>query len=756
MTFTDRIPLDTGWLFRCTGASGVEKPDFASRGFREVALPHDWQIENRRDPDMEMGGAQGFYPRSEIGWYRREIVSGADWEEKTVYLVIEGCQRFYEVYLDGVRVGGHRYGYVPHVIDLSGTLKPGASQLLAIKVDNASSIGDRWYSGAGLYRECYLLVKDKTHIRPFGIRTEYTLDGSAARLAVSLDTAGEASDVRLTLTAPDGAVFVSENAPIDVENVLLWDMDSPNLYALKVELVENGAVTDTAYETVGFRRAHFDGENGFVLNGVPRKLFGANLHHDGGACFGAAVPEGVWERRLKKLKALGCNAIRCSHNPHAQELYDLCDRLGMVMIDELYDKWHGSALYYDKLFDKEKISDLRMMIARDRNHPSIVLWSVGNEVEIQYSEQYYRDLKELCDAARQLDPSRQVSQALIGFCIPGYNDATPLKARIEAILRYGEIVDVFMGNYMEQYYASLREAGFSKAIIGSEVFTYYRLAENNNTAIEARSPWNDVWDKPYVAGGFIWAGVDYLGESSGYPCKGWTGSALSSAGFEKLRSAYLKSQWQKDVPVLEIGVFDETAYDDRAMPNWSFPLMREGWDAQREGLMVHIGIMTNCDEVVLFGARGFPSRCKVEKDGMAHCHMPYFRGALRVEGYKNGDLVAQKIFYPPDAPTTLSGTFFEETLRSGRNVFHAEFTLLDGFGQIWTKTSPALHVEAEGNAELRGIDGGDFMGDHDAHGDTCPMHLGRAVAYLSGTGKGIVRVRATCGDLTCILEGKVE
>ena len=761
MRFSNEQSLNEGWKFKTTLALGVEKPDYPDEDFQQVTLPHDWQIHNPRDPHMELGESQGFYPRNQMGWYRRVLQVPQAWQGKRLLLHIPGCQRFYDVYLDGQRIGGRRYGYLPLMLDVTDRAGVG-EHLLAVRVNNTDTLGDRWYSGAGLCRGMSLMVKEPVYIQPWSVKADYTLQGQAADLAVGVTLChpeyGEPLTVRAVLHGPDGSLVCNEEKcvaaqgcesrvtlPMHAADVCRWDIDHPQLYRLTLTVEQEGNVVDTAWETVGFRSFSFDGEQGFVLNGRMRKLYGADLHHDGGVCFGAAVPRAVWRRRLVKLKEMGCNAIRCSHNPQDEALYDLCDELGMVMIDELYDKWCGTALYFDRLYREDWQDDLRMMVARDRNHPSIVLWSMGNELEIQYQEQFYTLLKEMCDQCRQLDPSRPVSLALIGFCLRDFNDAAPLQKKVDAVLRYAEIVDVFMGNYMEGYYTALREGGMRKAIIGSEVFTYYRNAEQSAVHALAQSPWADVKNRPYVAGGLVWAGIDYLGESTGWPCKGWTGCPIDSAGFRKLRGWYVASQWREE-PVLRVGIADGAAYDDHARSSWGFPQMLDCWTAPREDLMRHVCVMTNCDEVRIYRNGDAVRRLTAKQpDGMMHFSIPYAAGILRVEGWRGGEMVAEQVLHTPDAPAAIELRCEDLYEVDNEGMCHVELTLTDGFGQPWTLTGPECVLEVEG-AELLGIDNGDLMADRDPRSPVCPFHLGHAVAYLRRKGNTL-RVRASCGEI---------
>ena len=761
MHFQDQIPLRNEWLFAKGIREGAERIDYDDRDFIPVTLPHDWQISEKRDPDMEMGWSQGYYPRNETAWYRLRFDAPTAWQDRIVRLKLDGCQRFYDIYLNGVRVGGHRYGYVPTLTTLDAGLRYGQSNLLAIRVNREKNLGDRWYSGAGLCRMASLLVDEKIHIAPWRVFATYRLDGDAVHgqieaecvnaadtdseglLVLSLKDAADAQvwERKMTVKLTPGRNAVT--VPLDIAHVRRWDVETPCLYRLDLSL-SSPYGTDRVSETVGFRSFEFNGDTGFTLNGRSMKMYGADLHHDGGVCFGAAVPRAVLRRRLTALKRMGCNAIRCSHNPHDESLYELCDELGFLMIDEVYDKWCKSSLYFGELFEEDWRSDLEAMVLRDRNHPSIVLWSLGNEIEVQYTEYFYSQLKVMSAACKELDPSRPVTEVLIGFCGEEYGDAAPLEKKIGAALRYSEAVDVFCGNYMENFYTALRDAGMRKPIIGTEVFSYYRHEELSATGVEAVSPWKDVDERPYVCGGFVWAGVDYLGESTGYPCKGWTGCPIDSTGTWKLRAWHLASQWLKE-PVLRLGVLDgEQLPWDGACSMWGFPNMTGHWNYPAQDRILHVAAMTNCDEVRLYqndeavrtGHAGSPDR-------LVHMYVRYRRGTLRAEGWKNGEKVIETVLKTSEKPERLTLTC-DPAMDDG--LMQVDCWLLDAYHQPWVQTSPEIRITVEGGGRLIGVDSGDFMREFDPRNPCCAVKDGHLTAYIRRTGSEKITVRAKGPD----------
>ena len=416
----NRIVFTDGWKFSLTDDRQAVYRSFQDDDWNVVDLPHDWQIDQPRT--KEGLPSQGFFPREQVGVYRLHFTPDPSWQGKTVRVLFDGVQHFSSVFLNDQEVGGRPYGYVPFLCDLTGGLRYGEDNVLAVRVDNTDPSdgkwyghgGDRWYSGAGIYRNVWLLVQDECRIAHDGVRVVASpinhgpkgdvpdVEGircDQAHVTVTAEVEHASHDVSLRMEIRDsrGECVYTDEKPADAEVLfdflmqkpLLWTTEAPVLYSLEICLVKKDQVLDAHRVRFGVRSAVFDEEDGFVLNGVKTKMFGVNLHHDGGAV-GAAVPLEIWKRRLETLKSLGVNTIRASHNPMAEEMYDLCDEMGFLVVDEVYDKWIGSGMYFDALYEQWHERDLEAMIRRDANHPCVVLWSVGNEVGGQYSEQFFR------------------------------------------------------------------------------------------------------------------------------------------------------------------------------------------------------------------------------------------------------------------------------------------------------------------------------------------------------------------------------
>lgn len=763
---TDRIAWMDGWKFAITEDEAATAELYDDSGFEAVHVPHDWQIHQPRSKDAPGGGSQGFFPREHRGVYRKRFAAPAEWEGKVVCALFDGVQHFSGVYVNGVLVGGRPYGYVPFTCDISGALRYSGENVMVVVADNRSEAAtlenaindgggdtkdldvkrrtmtaDRWYTGAGIYRNVWLLVDEPTHI---------THDGVAV-VAVPSASGGASIEITAKACLPEGAELAvrildaqrkvqadttveaqaETKLSLSFEGAQLWSPDTPNLYTAELTLTRGGAVLDTQSIPFGVRTAVFDNDRGFLLNGVPTKLYGVNLHHDGVAV-GAAVPIEVWERRLRALKPMGVNTIRCSHNPQAEEFYDLCDRMGFLVIDELYDKWSGSGMYFDRFFDEWCLRDLEAMIARDRNHPSIILWSVGNELWNQYSDTFCDILTRLCDHTRMLDPTRAVSAALIGFVLKDYNDSTPLQVKIDAVLRYAEIVDVFMGNYMEHFYELLRESGMRVPVIGSEVRMFYRLGALDSVNLSNESPISIVKEYDWVCGALIWAGVDYLGESSGWPCRGWTGNPLDSTGEWKLRAWHMASQF-KEEPVLKLAVYDEGDPWDMARGLWGFPQMRAHWHYDTPEKIMQVLAMTNCDEVHFLQNAQTPriERLENHPSKMIRLRLPFAPGELRAQGYKDGVLVCEDILRTDYTPRHLRIACDREAMPAdGRSMAHIDLYLEDAFGNKYVLEEPEVTYSISGDAQVIAMDNGDPMRVEPFTAPKCTMFGGHLLVLL--------------------------
>ena len=394
------IDLCPDWRFHLDDVRGGEHPTLDDSSWRELDLPHDWSIEHPISEDNPTGSSGGWV-RAGIGWYRRGFDDPRRSPDERVWVEFEGAYMNASVWINGRFLGLRPYGYSGFGYDLTPYLAPDGPNVLAVRVDNSRQPNSRWYTGSGIYRPVTLTVTGPVHVDRWGTYvTTPEVSADAATVKVRTSVVNEASENRevtlaTKLVAPDGTVAAETTSTaalpgrartkleqtLDVKAPSLWSPETPTLYKVVTRILAADTEFDVHETTVGIRSIRFDADEGFFVNGKPVKMRGVCEHHDAG-CVGAAVPEGVWARRLGILKDMGCNAIRTSHNPPAPVFLDLCDRIGFLVIDEAFDEWvvgkkpHG----YHQHFDEWAARDLADMMRRDRNHPCVVLWSIGNEI----------------------------------------------------------------------------------------------------------------------------------------------------------------------------------------------------------------------------------------------------------------------------------------------------------------------------------------------------------------------------------------
>jgi beta-galactosidase len=509
------------WKFHEGDMADAQAADFDDAAWEAVDLPHDFSIRGQVAKDKTTGGSGGWFPAG-IGWYRRPIVLGTEAIGRRVFLDFDGVYRNATVYVNGEKVAHHGYGYAPFSVDVTRAVHPKTKNLIAVRVDNSRGPRSRWYSGSGIYRTVTLRMVNDLHIPKDGLTIVTPEIRPQAKVVLAVEVANTSAQLRkfrveTTLIGSDGKpvatvatageVAAHETAVVpqtlQIAQPQLWSPQSPSLYRAVSRLSENGVPADETSQRFGVRSAQFDKYQGFLLNGKKTLLQGVCLHHDGGAV-GAAVPRDVWRRRLEIIRGMGINALRLAHNPHSTELLDLCDEMGFLVYAEAYDKWKWEDSTANEpygSFEDTWRDDLATFIRRDRNRPSVIIWSMGNEVG---GQNYFDDMRRL---TLQHDSTRPVTQALH----PGGRKTSPLK-----IPGYRSSMDVVSLNYQEQTHDSDREKYGPLIIIDSETKPYAVLDwldKDPTTEILRAVPWSYVRD--YLAGQFVWAGGNSKGQTWG-------------------------------------------------------------------------------------------------------------------------------------------------------------------------------------------------------------------------------------------------
>jgi beta-galactosidase len=510
---TPRLQLDadSDWRFLLGDPSGAKARQFADGSWRTVNLPHDWSIEGAPDKNNPTGSGGGFFPAG-TGWYRKTFTAPREWKGKRVSVEFDGVYKDATVYLNGSKLGTHPYGYTGFSFDLTPGLDFSGPNVLAVRVDNSAQPNSRWYSGSGIYRHVKVVVTDPTHVAHWGVFvTTPEVSDRAAKVSLRTRVANESSEpakvtVKTTLEdragksagsaesnvtiAPGKDVEASQE--IAVANPALWSPESPALYRAVTQVVKNGAVVDEVVTPFGIRSLSWSAEKGLVLNGKSIKLTGGSVHHDNGP-LGAAAFDRAEERRVELLKAAGHNAVRTAHNPPSSAFLEACDRLGLLVLDEPFDTWKANKVKFDYGidFDEWWKRDVSAMVLRDRNHPSIVIWGIGNEIPELEVDRGGPMGKQLADLVRSLDSTRPLTLAFPG---------TTTTSNAEAVFSQLDITGYnynILPTYAEDHRQLPKRIMLTTESFPAKLFPLWEVSQDN----------------PYVIGDFAWTAMDYLGES---------------------------------------------------------------------------------------------------------------------------------------------------------------------------------------------------------------------------------------------------
>jgi beta-galactosidase len=505
------LPADAGWKFILGDLSGAEAPSFADASWRSLDLPHDWSIESKPDQDNPSGAGGGFFPGG-IGWYRKSFRAPATWKGKRVSVEFDGVYRDATVYLNGHKLGTHPYGYTAFTFDLTPDLNFSGANVLAVRVDNSAQPNSRWYSGSGIYRHVRVVVTDPTHLAHWGVFvTTPEATTTSAKVSIHTRVANESSaaaDVTIETSLLDKAgnkVGSAQSklalAPgkedeaaqeIAVANPALWSPESPSLYRAVSTIHKDGKVIDQLTTPFGIRTLVWSADKGLLLNGKSIKLTGGSVHHDNGP-LGAAAFDRAEERRVELLKAAGMNAVRTAHNPPSPAFLDACDRLGLLVLDEPFDVWQAHKVKFDygSDFDEWWKQDVSSMVLHDRNHPSIVIWGIGNEIPELEVDRGAPLAKQLADQVRALDNTRPLTLAFPG---------TTTKPTAQAVFSQLDITG-YNYNILPTYKKD------------HEQLPARMMLTTESWPAKAFPLWAVSHDNPYILGDLTWTAMDYLGES---------------------------------------------------------------------------------------------------------------------------------------------------------------------------------------------------------------------------------------------------
>ena len=748
------IPFDSSWRFHLGDEPAAKQPKFDDTNWRMLDLPHDWSIEGPLLPPPEGDSNNGFFTHG-IGWYRKSFTL-PDLAGKQVVIEFDGVYMNSEVWINGQFLGRRPYGFIGFRYDLTEFLKTdGSPNVLAVRVDDSLEPSLRWYAGSGIYRHVRLIATSFTHFHFDGGVSITTPEISAKKAVVEASYIIDANffsnqerltwlkdvwkakpvkrEVVLTSSVLDtnGTVVASAESKLTLEdmhagqtamqritvpNPRLWSDIAPELYRLRSTLTLDGQPLDETTTTFGIRQLKFDPDRGLLVNGKPTKLKGVCVHQDAGS-FGNAVPTAVWALRLAELKEMGCNAVRTSHHPFPPEFYDLCDQLGIYVFDEAFDEWTRDWAYdytenprgkskfgYHLYFTQWHETDLRAMLRRDRNHPSVVLYSIGNEIPNQLDSDGWKMAKQLVAICHEEDPTRPATSACDQSFYSSRNG-------------FMDTLDIGGYNYIDRLYNT-------NTYVPEHKRFPHRLFLGTETSASIYN-WLGVRDHAYVIGEFIWTGIDYLGETS-FPRRGNGSGFLDFAGTKK-PSFYQRAAYWRDDPVLQILAIpaQNPASSRRGGPTantWNWPA----------GTQLTVRAAANCDEVELFLNNRSLGRHKVSQDVYASdWTVPYAPGVLSAVGYRAGQQVATNELRTTGAAARIQVKPLASPIANDLALY--EITIVDEAGLLVSDATPAVTLKVEGAGRLIGLDTGDLAYGGLFKTDTRNAYQGRLLATVQRT-----------------------
>lgn len=743
--------FDKSWLFFKGEAAGAEQTVFSDAAWRKLDVPHDWMIEGPYDKDNATGRGGGYLP-SGIGWYRKYFsVDAADAQKKTI-IEFDGVMANSDVWVNGFHLGKRPYGYISFSYDLTGHLNygKGKSNVIAVRADNTLQPASRYYTGAGIYRHVRLVTTNPVHIDTWGvfvttpkisaqkatihIKTSVT-NGSEAGKSVVIQTklydpAGKLAG--LAVKSPAQKIGAGEIATIEQDNIVsnpkLWSDKNPVLYKAVTEVLVGGKVIDNQTSNIGIRDIKFTADQGFMLNGKKVMIKGVCLHHDAGAV-GSAVPLSVWKRRLQLLKNIGVNGIRTSHNPVAPEFLDLCDQMGFLVMDEAFDTWEankvgrgkdgGDGGGYNLYFKEWGLTDLRDQVMRDRNHPSIVIYSVGNEIHDNLRDssgfKKYRDLQ---NQVHVTDATRPVTMAIL----------QPNGTQQVYKSGFAETMDVVGQNYRENELVAYHNDHPDRIVIGTE---------NGHT----QQAWLAMRDHPFVSGQFLWVGVDYLGEAD------WPNVIDNQGVFDHTGGTraltFQRESWWSDKPNVHIVRSGNAGRGSQLVADWS-PADPASYTTAA------VSVYSNCDDVELFlNGKSLGSKPKPANDAPRNWSVPFEKGTIKAVAKNAGKIVASDELKTAGEPAKILLTAERSTIHNNWDeVSYVDAQVVDANGIVCPLATNELTFTVTGSGIIAATDNADNA-NHDIY--SLPVrhaYHGKAVALVKGKGVGKVTIKATSPGLT--------
>jgi beta-galactosidase len=774
--------FNNGWKFSLGDEGKAKDVNYNDSRWCALTLPHDWSIEGKFDEKNPTTANEGGLPAG-IGWYRKTFTVPAASRGKNVFISFDGVYCNSEVWINGHSLGKRPNGYISFQYDLTPYLKFGTSRnVIAVKVDNAAQPNSRWYSGSGIYRNVWLTTTNKTYFINGGtfittpqissasatVNVKTTIMARAGKLMLKTllyDATGKLVSSQLSaIRNADDTIVTFASQELKITKPRLWSVNDPHLYKVVLQVLSGNIVLDNFQTTLGIRSFNFDSAKGFFLNGKATKIKGVCMHHDLGA-LGAAVNVRAMERQLEILKAMGCNAIRTSHNPPAPEFLDLCDRMGFLVMDEAFDMWRKKKNKYDyyQYFKDWHKTDLEDQIKRDRNHPSVFMWSVGNEIREQFDSTGISITRELVKIVKDLDTTRPVTSAL--------SESDPKK---NFIYQSGAL-DVIGLNYHQEAYADFPKNYPGQKFVASETMSalatrgFYDTPTdtirkwpasskekytkgNPEFAVTAydnvvaywgsthEETWKIIKKYDYLSGLFVWTGFDYIGEPTPYP---WPARSsyfgiVDLAGFPKDVYYMYQSEWTTK-PVLHL------------LPHWN-------WQA---GKTVDVwAYYNNADEVELYlNGRSLGIRKKQGDDLHISWKVPFEAGILKAVSRKDGKVVLTKEVRTARAAAKIELVADRKAIRAdGKDLSFMTVKVLDKDGNLVPDADNKISFTVTGQGKIAGVDNGSQISMESFKGNSRSAFHGLCLAIVQGTTKaGTIKLKASAVGLapaTVVLSSK--
>lgn len=771
--------FDEGWKFFKGDRPGGQAVAFDDSDWRKLDLPHDWSIEGPYDKEDPSGAPCGYLPCG-IGWYRKTFHLEPEYAGKSVFIEFDGIYMNSDVWINGHHLGKRPYGYIGFQYDLTPYLNAEKENVLAVRADNSLQPSTRWYTGSGIYRHVWLTATDKLHVGYQGtyiqtpeisadrakviMQTRICNDNDTSMKATLVNTIIDGNGKNISSKETDFEIAGKKSfrcsQSLDIPSPHLWSIENPTLYTMRTEVRTGGQIVDTYETPFGVRRIRFDAKEGFFLNGENVILKGMCNHHDLGP-LGTAFWDQALQRRLQILKEMGCNSIRTAHNPPSPQLLDMCDRMGMLVINETFDEWrqgwgfekgrlvcgkgqrgkakHGYHLYFDEWAEK----DLTDHLLRDRNHPSVIMWSVGNEVPEAQAYGDLETLKKLQNICRKIDPTRPVTVGCnqisgvneTGFAdlldTVGYNGgggscfqyAQDHARYPDRFIYASEVPHTFQTRSEYRTLSRYRKPKHQPPnLTAEEVFPetnpkYESSYDNAGVRISARDSWRLTRDLSFVAGEFRWTGFDYLGESGGWPRVIGNFGIIDICNFPKDTYYFYQSRWT-DRPMVHL------------LPHWTWP--------GKEGTVIPVWCYTNCESVELFlngkslGSRTFTP----DSDMHLAWDVPYQPGELKAIAKKAGKIICTTTTRTAGPPASITLSADKTTLISHPpDLSYVTIKLVDKDGNFNATADTPVTLELQGPARLLAVGNGDPLSHQSFQAPSIRTFNGLALAILNSTGK---------------------